>query len=222
MGNAVSFIQSVFYVFGSGVIVPGTGVLFNNRLTGFSLDPASPNVLAPGKRTAHTLNAYIVTREQGTGNREQQEGASAAVPFVDTDTAMQNADCSLFPVPCSLAFVGGTPGADVQVQSNLQVICNVIDYGMNPQEAIEAPRWQHGPVVTDGTGTPEELAQEHVALEERITPDVKAELERRGHDTAWIGPWAHSSSYQLIAVDPDTGAYLGGSDPRCDGHAAGF
>ena len=64
-GNAISFIQSVFYVFGGGVFVPGTGVLFNNRMTGFSLDPASPNVLAPGKRTAHTLNAYLVTKAKG-------------------------------------------------------------------------------------------------------------------------------------------------------------
>lgn len=191
-GNAVSFIQSVFYVFGSGVIVPGTGVLFNNRLTGFSLDPASPNVLAPGKRTAHTLNAYIVTKNTK-----------------DTD------------VP-ALAFVGGTPGADVQVQSNLQVICNIIDYGLNPQEAIEAPRWQHGPVVTDGSGTPEELARELFSIEDRADDAVLADLERRGHETAPLGPWAHSSSYQLIAVDPDTGAYLGGSDPRCDGQAAGY
>ncbi len=221
-GNAVSFIQSVFYVFGSGVIVPGTGVLFNNRLTGFSLDPASPNVLAPGKRTAHTLNAYIVTREQGTGNREQEETTITNASTGKTNTQAQEADRTLFPVPCSLAFVGGTPGADVQVQSNLQVICNLIDYGMNPQEAVEAPRWQHGPVVTDGSGTPDELARELFSIEDRADPAVLADLERRGHESAPLGPWAHSSSYQLIAVDADTGAYLGGSDPRCDGHAAGY
>jgi gamma-glutamyltranspeptidase/glutathione hydrolase len=200
-GNAISFIQSVFYVFGCGVFVPGTGVLFNNRMTGFSLDPASPNVLAPGKRTAHTLNAYLVTK--GEGGRQKGE---------ETDEKTQAS---------ALAFVGGTPGADVQVQSNLQVICNVIDFGMNPQEAIEAARWQHGPVVTDG-GTPESLQREGLAIEERLDPGVKTELERRGHETAWLGPWAHSSSYQLIAIDAENGAYLGGSDPRCDGHAAGY
>lgn len=58
-GNAVSLIESVFKEFGSGSVVPGTGVLLNNRLTGFSLDPTSPNVLAPGKRPVHTLNAVI-------------------------------------------------------------------------------------------------------------------------------------------------------------------
>jgi len=59
-GNAVSMLQSVFAVFGSGVVVPGTGVLMNNRMTGFSLDPASPNVVAPGKRTMHTLNPHMI------------------------------------------------------------------------------------------------------------------------------------------------------------------
>jgi len=53
-GDAVSWIQSVFHNFGSAWIPAGTGVLFNNRLTGFSLDPMSPNSIAPGKRPAHT------------------------------------------------------------------------------------------------------------------------------------------------------------------------
>ena len=58
-GNAVSLIESVFSEFGSASIVPGTGMLLNNRLTGFSLDDASPNALAPGKRPVHTLNTVI-------------------------------------------------------------------------------------------------------------------------------------------------------------------
>ncbi len=65
-GNAVSLLQSVFAVFGCGLVVPGTGVLMNNRMTGFSLDPASPNVLAPGKRAMHTLNPLLVRRDGQT------------------------------------------------------------------------------------------------------------------------------------------------------------
>jgi gamma-glutamyltranspeptidase/glutathione hydrolase len=184
-GNAVSFIQSVFWGFGCGVVAAGTGVLFNNRMNGFYLDPNSPNVLAPGKRPAHTLNAYLITQERSTGG-----------------SAPRNA----------LAFVGGTPGGDVQVQSNLQVICNVIDFKMNPQEAIEAARWQHG--VQD---------QEYVlAVEERVGSETLRALERLGHRVEALGPWSHGSSYQLIAIEPESGAYLTGSDPRCDGHAAGF
>jgi gamma-glutamyltranspeptidase/glutathione hydrolase len=59
-GNAVSLIESVFSLFGSATMVPGTGILLNNRLTGFSLDPRSPNVIAPGKRPVHTLNTVMV------------------------------------------------------------------------------------------------------------------------------------------------------------------
>jgi gamma-glutamyltranspeptidase/glutathione hydrolase len=58
-GNAVSLIESVFSLFGSACVVPGTGILLNNRLTGFSLDPGSPNALAPGKRPIHTLNTVL-------------------------------------------------------------------------------------------------------------------------------------------------------------------
>ena len=59
-GNAVSLIESVFSEFGSACVIPGTGVLLNNRLIGFSLDPSSPNAIQPGKRPIHTLNTVIV------------------------------------------------------------------------------------------------------------------------------------------------------------------
>ncbi len=188
-GNAVSFIQSVFWVFGSAAVAAGTGILFNNRLTGFSLDPASPNVLEPGKRTAHTLNAYLVTRPS--------ENPEAPEP---------------------LAFVGGTPGGDIQVQSNMQVVCNVIDFAMNPQEAVEAPRWQHGGSV----GAPGETAAETLAIENRVSEAAISSLRERGHLVSALPEWGHGSSYQLIVVDPETGALMAGSDPRCDGHAAGY
>ncbi len=60
---AVAFIQSVFSAWGSGFVVPGTGVLMNNRLRGFSLNPGDANVLKPGKRTIHTLNTFMVFRD---------------------------------------------------------------------------------------------------------------------------------------------------------------
>lgn len=184
-GNAISFIQSVFWGYGCGVVVPDTGILFNNRLTGFSLDPASPNFLSPGRRPAHTLNAYAVTGPSNTKG------------------------------PAPLAFVGGTPGANIQVQTNLQVICNRIDFGMNPQEAIEAAHWQHGASVDTSD-------LEILAIEDRVPPTVREELADRGHRVEALGSWGHGSSSQMIAVDPQTGAYLGGSDPRCDGQAAGI
>ncbi|NBQ98826.1 MAG: hypothetical protein EBU12_11550, partial [Microbacteriaceae bacterium] len=107
-GNAVSWIQSVFHGFGSAFIPKGTGVLLNNRATGFNLDSNHPNYIEPGKRPAHTLNAWTVTNNDG-----------------------------------SLAYVGGTPGANIQVQSNFQLIVQLVDLGYTVQEAAEAPRWQH-------------------------------------------------------------------------------
>lgn len=63
-GNAVSFIHSLSAAFGSGVVAGDTGITLNNRAgRGFSLDEGHPNVLAPGKRTMHTLNAYLVCRD---------------------------------------------------------------------------------------------------------------------------------------------------------------
>jgi len=171
-GNAISFIQSIFHSFGCAEVAEGTGVLFNNRMTGFSLDPNSPNVLEPGKRTAHTLNAYLLTREG------------------------------------ELAFVGGTPGGDVQVQSNAQVICNLIDFGMNPQEAVEAPRWQHD---TEG-----------LKVERRVPTETLVALEQKGHRVLLLPEWGQSGAVQVIAVHPASRALLAGSDPRCDGHAAGW
>lgn len=183
-GNAVSFIQSVFWGYGSAEVVEGTGILLNNRLSGAALDPNSPNVLLPGKRPLHTLNAWLMTTPQHGVER--------------------------------LAYVGGTPGADWQVQTSLQVICNLVDFGMNPQEALEAPRWAHGPSVV-GMG-PAMVLQ----VENRIPWDVLETLQARGHEVAPIGPWAHGSAYQLIAQSSQTGAFLGASDPRCDGQAVGF
>ncbi len=64
-GNVVTFIQSIFAVWGAAAMAPGTGVLLNNRMTGFSLDPRSPNVVRPGIRTVHTLNTWLVERGDG-------------------------------------------------------------------------------------------------------------------------------------------------------------
>ncbi len=183
-GNAVSFIQSIFHNFGSAWIPGGTGILFNNRLTGFSLDPASPNVLEPGKRPAHTLNAWLATHPDG-----------------------------------SLALVGGTPGANIQVQTNLQLLVNTLDLGLDPQEAIERPRWQHS---SDGGNTGQsETGLGVLELEDRAETTLFTELTARGHSVKPIGPWAHGSAAQLLKVLPG-GAYAVGSDPRCDGHAGGI
>jgi gamma-glutamyltranspeptidase/glutathione hydrolase len=180
--NAVSFIISLSSGFGSGLVAEGTGILLNNRAglpQGFTLEDGHPDCLAPGKRTMHTLNTYLITREG------------------------------------RLFAVGNTPGGDNQVQWNFQVIVNLLDFGMDPQEAVDAPRWSSFPGAN-----PHTVSQPYVlTLDERFPPETAAELERRGH-TVTRGPV--NGAVQLIQVDAETGVLLGGSDPRAGGLAAGF
>ena len=172
-GNAVSLIQSVFAAYGSGFIAGDTGVLFNNRLSGFALEPGHPNELAPGKRTVHTLNTYLATRDGRA------------------------------------AIVGGTPGVDRQVQTNVQVLTNLIDLGMDAQTALDAPRWSIAPGVT-------------LQLEAAYPDDVRAALAERGHRVTSLGPWSPlAGRAQLIVVDADSGARMGASDLRGEGQPSG-
>ena len=183
-GNAVSWIQSVFHSFGSSFAVPGTGMVLNNRLTGFSLDPSSVNFIAPGKRPAHTLNAWLATNLDG-----------------------------------SLKYVGGTPGGNIQVQSNLQLVINLVDLKMNVQQAAEAPRWQHQ--TNSANPSIEEDYVGVLEIESRFDENTLTELKALGHDVKLIAAYGHGSAVQLLEVLP-SGSYAVGSDPRVDGQAAGY
>jgi gamma-glutamyltranspeptidase/glutathione hydrolase len=98
-GNAVSLIESVFSAFGAATVVPGTGILLNNRLSGFSLDPRSPNALAPGKRPVHTLNTVLALEGSiprfvfGTPGRhaQVQTNFQLAVGLIDFGMDVQQA-----------------------------------------------------------------------------------------------------------------------------------
>ena len=181
-GNAVSLIHSLSAAFGSGVMVPGTGILLNNRAgRGFTLQPGHPNVLAPGKRTMHTLLSYIVTRPDGT-----------------------------------LAFVGGTPGGDGQPQWNAQAITNLLDHGMSPQEAIEAPRWRSFP----GTDPVSLRRPYEVQVEADMSEETVTALRRLGHIMRVL-PWGGTGgAMQIIAREGDV--CYGGTDPRTEGVVLGI
>jgi gamma-glutamyltranspeptidase/glutathione hydrolase len=183
-GNAVSWIQSVFHGFGASWAIPNTGIILNNRLTGFSLDSNSPNFLQPGRRPAHTLNAWSATRKDG-----------------------------------SLALVGGTPGANIQVQTNFQLLVNAIDLKMNPQENAEAPRWQH--LRAPGDSSLEENFDGVLQIENRLENSLIEALHSKGHLVEPLPPFGHGSSVQLLEVLPN-GTYIAGSDPRSEGHASGI
>jgi gamma-glutamyltranspeptidase / glutathione hydrolase len=179
-GNAISLIQSIFASFGSRVIAGDTGVIMNNRLCSFGLDPSKANALKPGKRPAHTLNTYMVFK-----------------------------DAEFF-------AVGGTPGSDEQPQTNLQVLHNLLDLGMDPQAAVEAPRWSHQPGTPPRDNLPEALR-----MEEGYNAEVVETLRKRGHKVAVVDRWSFGSA-KVIVRDRDTGTWMAGADPRREAYAIGW
>jgi gamma-glutamyltranspeptidase/glutathione hydrolase len=177
-GNLASVIQSLYNGFGSGVVVPGTGVVLQNRGRSFTLDPSHPGCLAPGKRPFHTLMAAILTRDER-------------------------------PVA---AFA--TMGGNGQAMFHAQVLTNLIDYGMDIQEAIERPRFVLGAL------TPDEPA-DTVRVEGRVERGTREALAARGHRIRVESDFYHRMGHAHGIVVRD-GTLMGGADPRGDGAALGF
>ncbi len=173
-GNACSFINSVFSNFGSGMVVPGTGIVLHNRASLFSLDPNHANALAPHKRPYNTI-----------------------IPGMAT-------------IGDELHLCYGMMGAFMQPQGHLQLISNMVDHGMDPQQAINALRFMVG--------------NDTVILEEGLDPAVARDLQSRGHNVGQITGYNRVSigGAQVIQRDPDTGVLRGGSEPRKDGCAIGY
>ena len=168
-GMMVSYIQSNYMGFGSGVVVPGTGISLQNRAAGFTLEPGHRNEAAGGKRPRHTIIPGFLTR-----------GGAPMGPF-------------------------GVMGGEMQPQGHLQVVTSMVDYGLNPQSALDAPRWRvepHGVVVEPGAGA-----------------DVVDGLERRGHRVE-VAPNRLDFGRGQIIRRLDSGVYAGGTEPRTDGVVA--
>jgi gamma-glutamyltranspeptidase/glutathione hydrolase len=130
---------------------------------------------------------------------------------------MHTLHCYLLTQAGRLLAVGGTPGGDMQPQWNAQVISNLIDFGMDPQQAAETPRWSSHP------GTDPETADDafELRLESRFPPGVGDALAARGHTVVALGPWDGGGYVQLIVRQPN-GVLVGGSDPRAGGIALGY
>lgn len=130
---------------------------------------------------------------------------------------MSTLNCYLATRDGRALIVGGTPGGDGQVQWNLQVLSELLDRGADPQAAVEAPRWTHGPTTDPWTLGSEEA----LTIEDRVPAGTIAGLARRGHPVKSIGPWQAGGSAQVISVDAGEGVLRGGSDPRGGGLALG-
>lgn len=181
--NVVSFIQSIFRGFGSGIVPKRTGFPIQNRGQLFSLDSAHRNALVPHKRPFHTIIPAMVTQN---GN-----------PW--------------------LTF--GLMGGAMQPQGHTQVLCNMIDFGMDVQEAGDAPRFQHFGSA-EPTGAPMDPGGGRVNVEAGIKEETIQRLVEKGHH---ITQSSHGyGGYQAIRIDADTGMLHGASEPRKDGCAIGY
>jgi gamma-glutamyltranspeptidase / glutathione hydrolase len=168
----VSFINSVFGYFGSGVDGPGNGIRLAESWLRVHLGGEHPNTVAPGKRPFHTIIPAFVTRD-GRGGEE---------PW--------------------LAF--GVMGGAMQPQGHVQVLLNLIEFGMDLQEAVDAARFRH-------------LDGKRVVFEGPVGEAVRARLRAMGHEV----PDQVSDYGGAQAVMKLPRGWAAASDPRKDGHAAG-
>ncbi|WP_170008203.1 gamma-glutamyltransferase family protein [Bacillus fonticola] len=172
-GNMVSFIQSNYMGFGSGIVVPGTGISLQNRGHDFSLDPTHPNALKPGKKTYHTIIPGFMTK-----------GDEAIGPF-------------------------GVMGGYMQPQGHMQVVMNTVDYGLNPQANLDAPRWQW-------------MKDKTVLVESSFPSHLAQALARKGHNIQVALDGGGFGRGQIIWRDPSTGVLMGGTESRTDGSVASW
>ena len=163
----VSLIQSNYHGFGSGLLVPETGIALHNRGLGFTLESGHPNEVAPHKRPFHTIMPGFLT-----------EGERALGSF-------------------------GVMGAPMQPQGHLQVVVNLVNYGMNPQSALDAPRWRY-------------LEQDSVLLETNVPQETVLDLVERGHKIRFAHPRMFGKGQIILRQN---NVLLAASEPRADGLA---
>ncbi len=169
-GNMVSFIQSNYMGFGSGIVAKGYGVALQNRGADFSLDPSAVNVLEPHKKSYHTIIPGFLTRDgRGIG------------PF-------------------------GVMCGYMQPQGHVQTVTNLIDFGLNPQMALDAPRWQW-------------TKENQVFVEPDFSSRLIGELRARGHDIVTAEKRSPFGRGQII-LRLENGVYVAGTESRTDSNIA--
>lgn len=183
-GNACSFINSNYMGFGTGIVPSGWGFSLQNRGHNFRMDPQHPNALAPNKRPYHTIIPAMATRDLNSGI---------------TGAHIQELYASF-----------GVMGGFMQPQGHLQVLTALIDDDLDPQSALDRPRF----CITGGE------AGGRVALETGIPSAVMADLAQMGHPVYPVSGQDRAifGRGQIILRD-SAGVLWGGSDPRADGCA---
>jgi gamma-glutamyltranspeptidase/glutathione hydrolase len=194
-GNACSFINSNYMGFGTGIVPKGWGFTLQNRGHNFSLDPNHPNCIAPRKRPYHTIIPAMVTRAERTLSERQRD---------EVEDEAQITKESLY---ASYGVMGGF----MQPQGHVQVLSALHDAGLDPQSALDLPRFC---IDVDESGG-------RVAIEEGMPKGTLDALREMGHPVYEVTGYERAlfGRGQVIMRDPETGVLCGGSDPRADGYA---
>lgn len=171
-GNMVSYIQSNYWGFGSGIVIPGTGISIQNRGYSFSLNKEDENCLESGKKAFHTIIPGFLTKD-----------GTPIGPF-------------------------GVMGGFMQPQGHVQVITNTIDFHMNPQEALDAPRWQW-------------VGGKDIEVESGFSKNLTKELVKRGHNIKVFSDALTFGRGQIIWKD-EKGVLTGATESRTDGTVAAW
>ncbi|MER3482919.1 MAG: gamma-glutamyltransferase [Meiothermus sp.] len=164
----VSFIQSNYMGFGSGIVVDGTGISLQNRGACFVLEEGHPNQYAPAKKPFHTIIPAFLTKD-----------GKPLGPF-------------------------GVMGGHMQPQGHVQVVVGLEDYGLNPQAALDMPRWQW-------------LEGNRVEVEPSVSPHIVQGLRERGHEVTVQPEWASFGRGEIILKPGES--FLAATEPRTDGMA---
>ncbi len=184
-GNAVANTYTLNGGFGSGVTAKGTGILLNNEMDDFAAKPGTPNL-------------FGLIQGENNAVAARKRPLSAMTP-----TFVLRKDGTLW-------FAVGSPGGPTIINTVLQVITNIIDYDMNIQQAIDAPRIHH-------QWLPDEIAYEPLGL----SADTKRALEARGHQL--VNKPRYMGDAEGIMIEEKTGVRLGANDPRgADSAAVGY
>jgi len=178
--NMVSFEPSLHSLFGTGVVMGNTGIIFNCRGDYYSLVRGEANALEPGKRPRSTLQSTLILKD--------------GQPYA----------------------IMGSPGADDQVMRTMQTLINMIDFGMNIQQAIEAPRWSSR--AFPASPFPHTMYPGDLAVESRIPEATRQALTARGHKLRVDPPWSLGSNAGIV-LDMNSGVLSAGADPRVDAYA---
>lgn len=177
-GNAIAITQTINTIFGSGITVPGTGIVLNNEMDDFSVAADLPNsweavgdsanAIVPGKRPLSSMSPTIVLKDG------------------------------------QVEMVVGSPMGTMIISAVLQAITNVIDFGMNAEQAVQSPRFHH------------QWKPATLFLEPEFVVDVKNTLEAWGHT---LGVRQIMGAAELIVFDRENCYYRGGADGRRDSGA---